>query len=269
MLVARQRGQSMKTFCIVDLRSFDYSGGHINGSVNIPSNDLIRDVKSPGTDPTVQKLQGVQCVIVHCLISRHRAPQCAKFYKEKLNQLGRQQEVLILEGGYHAWRAKFSGTPLISDEDSMSPEVIQRHLYLGIQLGEQFVAQNAANSTAMNGCPTPSQQQLPAQEAKKDDKIEKTEKEDKPAKVDTIDKADNIEKAAKPEKTEKPEDCIAYCMQQLHVQDELMAGLQAVRQETADVKRGLQRETLERKADVEALWRAIGSGGEQQSHGGS
>merc|ERR1719359_2759621 len=104
---ARQRGEPVKSFAVVDLRSFDYAGGHINGSINISSSDLIRDVRSPGVDPTVQALQGVQCVIVHCLISRHRAPQCAKFYKEKINQLRRQQEVLILEGGFWAWREQF------------------------------------------------------------------------------------------------------------------------------------------------------------------
>merc|ERR1719265_2852069 len=50
MLEARQRGQSIKSFAIVDLRSFDYAGGHINGGVNISSSDLIRDVRSPGVD---------------------------------------------------------------------------------------------------------------------------------------------------------------------------------------------------------------------------
>lgn len=160
MMEAQSRGQPVKSFAVIDLRSGDYTGGHVQGSVNIPAADLIRDVMSPGVDSSVQALQGVQCVIFHCLISRHRAPHCAKFYKKKLNQLGRQQEVLILEGGYWVWKEQFRGNPaFIADDEGMNSEQAQQRLTLGQQLGQQFVAQNA-NSSPMNGCPQPSQQQL-------------------------------------------------------------------------------------------------------------
>merc|ERR1712118_578313 len=115
----------------------------INGSINIPSMELIKNVRSPGLDATVQALQNVQIVIFNCLISRHRAPQCAKFYKEKLNQLQRQQEVFILEGGYWTWRDVFRGNPnFIADDEDMTSEEEHRQQALGIRLGEQFIAQN-------------------------------------------------------------------------------------------------------------------------------
>lgn len=136
MMEARDRGQQLSNFVVVDLRGPDFAGGHIRGCTNIPSMDLIGNL-----DGAVGQLQSAEIVIFHCLISRHRAPQCAKYYKERLQMLGRKQNVLILEGGYNAWRDLYAGNPaLISQDAGMSPDQVQRQVQMGIHLGQQFVA---------------------------------------------------------------------------------------------------------------------------------
>eukprot|EP00971_Amphidinium_carterae_P037158 730155-Amphidinium_carterae.1 len=68
----------------------------------------------------------------------HRAPQCAKIYKQRLMQMGRQQEVAILTGGYNLWKALYSGTTLIEDETSN--EVFARNQHqLGLLYGQHVL----------------------------------------------------------------------------------------------------------------------------------
>jgi len=120
---------------VVDLRTFDYPGGHIRSSLQVPATGVVLR-----TDEVISLLAEYDIVIFHCMLSMHRAPQCAQIYKKRLMALGRQQQVAILEGGYSKWRALYSGHPsLIEDETHNYEEVLRQHS-LGLALGQQFIA---------------------------------------------------------------------------------------------------------------------------------
>jgi len=124
-----------RTVVVVDLRTFDYPGGHIRGSLQVPSAGVV-----VRTDEVIALLAEYSTVIFHCMLSMHRAPQCAQIYKKRLLALGRQQCVAILEGGYSRWRMLYSGnTSLIEDETHNYEEAIRQHK-LGLALGQQFIA---------------------------------------------------------------------------------------------------------------------------------
>merc|ERR1712087_1040964 len=112
LIEARDRCAPCARFVVVDLRKSDYSGGHVKGSMQVPSMEVIGN-----TDKIIKQLENYDLVIFHCMISMHRAPQCAQYYKSRLHALGRNQAVVILEGGYSRWREMFSRNPaLIEDE---------------------------------------------------------------------------------------------------------------------------------------------------------
>merc|ERR1712137_1059607 len=120
---------------VVDLRTFDYPGGHIRGSLQVPAAGVV-----VRTDEVIALLAEYSTVIFHCMLSMHRAPQCAQIYKKRLMELGRQQSVAILEGGYSRWRMLYSGnTSLIEDETHNYAEALRQH-HLGLALGQQFIA---------------------------------------------------------------------------------------------------------------------------------
>jgi Cdc25 family phosphatase len=119
----------------VDLRDQDFYGGHIPGCVHITAQQFRDNI-----DGAMAKLQHAGLVIFHCLISMHRAPMCAKLYKERLMQLGRQQEVAVLEGGFTAWRDVFSGNPRLIEGETLDSAGAQQQYALGFGLGQQFVS---------------------------------------------------------------------------------------------------------------------------------
>jgi Cdc25 family phosphatase len=124
-----------RDFVIVDLRDADFAGGHIPGCEHIPSKTFI-----PTLDGIISRLQGKRMVIFHCLISMHRAPTCAKLYKERLMAMGRSQDVAVVEGGFHSWREQFSGNPRLIEGETLSQADAQRQYMQGYSLGQQFVA---------------------------------------------------------------------------------------------------------------------------------
>eukprot|EP01084_Bolivina_argentea_P317034 549616_1 len=71
-------------FVIIDVRTpqFDYYGGHIIESVNIPSN--VFENKLP---KTVMKYCGYKSVIIHCMYSQMRGPHCCNFYYNALQEI--------------------------------------------------------------------------------------------------------------------------------------------------------------------------------------
>lgn len=74
-----------RNFVVVDLWSFDYTGGHIQeGSLQVPSVGVVAR-----TNQVVGLLAAYSIVIFHCMVSMHRAPQCAQIYKRRLMELGR------------------------------------------------------------------------------------------------------------------------------------------------------------------------------------
>lgn len=133
MIESRNYGQA--SFAIVDLRDEDFFGGHIPGCDHISSRSFVSNVNA-----AVRRLEGVPLVIFHCLISMHRAPMCAKIYKESIMQLGRHQDVAILEGGFSQWRDLFSGQPSLIEDECIDSAGAQSQYALGFGLGQKFVA---------------------------------------------------------------------------------------------------------------------------------
>ena len=62
---------------VVDVRDYDYTGGHIKGAVNITADEFSQD---EDVDALVQKVRagGHERVVFHCMLSQQRGPFCAK-----------------------------------------------------------------------------------------------------------------------------------------------------------------------------------------------
>ncbi|KAG0378902.1 hypothetical protein BGX24_002457 [Mortierella sp. AD032] len=108
-----------KDYLIVDVRDSDYIGGHIRGSVNIPSHDL------PERLPTlIEEYKQVPQLIFHCALSQVRGPKAANRWAEALaardeTELATEaaaveaakkspltQQVNVLRGGFGEWQRK-------------------------------------------------------------------------------------------------------------------------------------------------------------------
>lgn len=113
---------------IIDVRDEDCIGGHIKGSVNVPSRSL--DHKWP---ELLRTLKDKEKVVFHCSLSQMRGPKAAKRYlfeRERLEELSghgndaggkdegsasdscgeRKQQVYLLEGGFVKWQER-CGSP--------------------------------------------------------------------------------------------------------------------------------------------------------------
>jgi 3-mercaptopyruvate sulfurtransferase SseA len=58
-----------KTFKIIDVRDDDYIGGHIPGSLNVPSQQLTSQI-----DSLVDELKDYEAVVFTCALSQQRGP---------------------------------------------------------------------------------------------------------------------------------------------------------------------------------------------------
>mmetsp|Transcript_66132 Transcript_66132/g.123395 ORF Transcript_66132/g.123395 Transcript_66132/m.123395 type:complete len:232 (-) Transcript_66132:106-801(-) len=122
---------------IIDLRSYDYAGGHVRGSIQVPHGHIWNQSQ---LDQVIARLSGAQKVVFHCMISMHRAPQCAKIYKQRLMQMGRHQEVAILRGGYNLWRSLYSGNPALIEDETTNELFARNQQQLGMFYGQQVLA---------------------------------------------------------------------------------------------------------------------------------
>ncbi|KAK8042375.1 Rhodanese-like protein [Apiospora phragmitis] len=99
------------------LRTTDYIGGHIQGSLNFPSRSL--DAMMP---TLLRKLEGKETVVFHCALSQQRGPSAAlRYLREKeaagdanktkkpddVTQQQQQQTVYILDRGFVGWQEKY------------------------------------------------------------------------------------------------------------------------------------------------------------------
>ena len=111
---------------IIDVRDDDHVGGHIKGSLNVPSSQL--DYRMP---ELVRKLKDKEKVVFHCALSQVRGPKAAMNYLKERRRLlkdevdgsggatedqadelktdGKKQaqEVFILDGGFVKWQEKY------------------------------------------------------------------------------------------------------------------------------------------------------------------
>ncbi|KAG0283215.1 hypothetical protein BGZ96_012409 [Linnemannia gamsii] len=109
-----------KDYLIIDVRDSDYAGGHIRGSVNIPSSEL------PEKLPTlIEEHKDVPQLFFHCAMSQIRGPKAANRWADALaardeaaaevvateraaveaaNKGTLKQQVNILRGGFGEWQ---------------------------------------------------------------------------------------------------------------------------------------------------------------------
>ncbi|KAF9898648.1 hypothetical protein BX616_003772 [Lobosporangium transversale] len=108
-----------KDYLVIDVRDEDRIGGHIPGSVNIPSKQL------PDRLPQlVEEYKDVPTLFFHCALSQVRGPKAANRWSEALaerdakltateaaaveaaNRAPITQKVNILRGGFGEWQLK-------------------------------------------------------------------------------------------------------------------------------------------------------------------
>jgi len=81
-------------------------GGHIPGSINVPSSTFSHAVSD-----LVLKLRDKDEVIFHCLHSQQRGPMCASIFQKEveyeLKYKPHRPKVSVLEGGFHNWVTEY------------------------------------------------------------------------------------------------------------------------------------------------------------------
>ncbi|PWW74349.1 hypothetical protein C7212DRAFT_212141 [Tuber magnatum] len=96
----------------------DHIGGHIKSSRHVPSESL-----DYAAAELARQLKGAEKVVFHCALSQQRGPSAALKYLRERERLGDQheegkvkkQEVLVLEGGFVAWQAKYGNDERLTE----------------------------------------------------------------------------------------------------------------------------------------------------------
>ncbi|KAF4123053.1 hypothetical protein GMORB2_6601 [Geosmithia morbida] len=113
------------TTAVIDVRDDDYIGGHIKGSINVPSRQF--DAMMP---TLARRLLDKKTVVFHCALSQQRGPSAAlKYLRERdgaLKALGleppQEQSVSVLQDGFTGWQEVY-GT------DERLTEAYQKELW--------------------------------------------------------------------------------------------------------------------------------------------
>jgi rhodanese-related sulfurtransferase len=103
---------------VIDVRDSDHVGGHIRGSMWLPSNEL--DYKMP---ELLRTMKDKEVVVFHCALSQQRGPGAALRYLRERERLREgeegkgsdmeegkkegRQKVLVLKGGFTEWQEKY------------------------------------------------------------------------------------------------------------------------------------------------------------------
>jgi rhodanese-related sulfurtransferase len=92
-----------KKLLIVDVRDEDFHGGNIFGAVNIPSEEF----ESRISELVSRTCDGSHEVVIHCMMSQVRGPNCGRLFVKSLLEQAQDLEklpiVYILVGGYHGF----------------------------------------------------------------------------------------------------------------------------------------------------------------------
>ncbi|KIJ54626.1 hypothetical protein M422DRAFT_24536 [Sphaerobolus stellatus SS14] len=98
-----------KDYVVVDVRDDDFVGGNVKGCLRAPFQQYENNVKE-----LVAKLSDIPTVVFHCALSQVRGPKSARIYAETRDaivaddsQPSKQQEVLVLQGGFAALQAAY------------------------------------------------------------------------------------------------------------------------------------------------------------------
>ncbi|KAL2262065.1 hypothetical protein VTK26DRAFT_2592 [Humicola hyalothermophila] len=96
-----------RDFLLVDARRTDCTGGTIRGSLNLPAHSFYPTRK---TFYDLCKQAGIRKVIFYCASSRGRAPRCAAWMQDYVNELGGELECQVLAGGVRGWVQAYGGS---------------------------------------------------------------------------------------------------------------------------------------------------------------
>lgn len=111
---------SPPNIAIVDVRDSDHIGGHIKGSIWIPSNTLDFRIQT-----LLRTLKDKDQVIFHCAFSQQRGPGAALTYARERERLARtllgdaekrDQNICVLEGGFNMWQAKYGENKRLTED---------------------------------------------------------------------------------------------------------------------------------------------------------
>ncbi len=94
-------------FQIIDVRDGDFGPQKIKGAINIPSDNIRKNV-----DETVQQFKDVNKIIFHCMFSQYRGPTSAQIYATRRSQAHKYrkygpQEIMVLDGGYDGFSKQY------------------------------------------------------------------------------------------------------------------------------------------------------------------
>ncbi|KAN0093411.1 S-adenosyl-L-methionine-dependent methyltransferase [Tylopilus felleus] len=102
-----------KDFIVVDVRRNDHTGGHVRGSVQRAAQTFYDDVPK-----FYEEHKDTKEVIFYCGSSNGRAPRCARWYQDYLDQQGNtQSKAFCMIGGAKRWVSSFKGEADLVDFD--------------------------------------------------------------------------------------------------------------------------------------------------------
>ncbi|KAF2237022.1 Cdc25 family phosphatase-like protein Ibp1 [Viridothelium virens] len=133
-IILNQAASQSAGYAIIDVRDSDHIGGHIHGSMHVPSSTL--DYRIP---ELVRQLKDKDSVIFHCSLSQQRGPSAALRYARERKRLlgidiqdegaevtgaadeiegtaGSRQKVFILDGGFVQWQEKYGQNEKLTDD---------------------------------------------------------------------------------------------------------------------------------------------------------
>ncbi|KAL6753129.1 Rhodanese-like protein [Haematococcus lacustris] len=100
---------------VLDVRDDDREGGHINGSIHVPSSTLT----DAQLDEVIEKhisATSPEAVVVHCMFSQQRGPRAAARLAARLSEMESKTQVLVLQGGFVGFNKAASAKPhLLAD----------------------------------------------------------------------------------------------------------------------------------------------------------
>jgi len=100
-------------FIVVDVRRDDHGGGHVRGSIQQPAQTFYDDLPH-----FYEAHRGAKQAIFYCGSSNGRAPRCAKWYQDYLDQQGNtESKAFCMIGGAKQWIQSFKGEADLVDFD--------------------------------------------------------------------------------------------------------------------------------------------------------
>lgn len=97
-----------KQLVVIDVRDEDHEGGHIAGSVNVPSDSFYIRQRE-----LIEEYGDYERVVFHCMQSQIRGPRCASIYASQLDEQKHKaySGTYVLTGGFLGWVYKYKDDP--------------------------------------------------------------------------------------------------------------------------------------------------------------